>query len=356
MQVLVLYSDLSVLAIVDSFESLIWNDRYFEPGDFELYKRVTLENLELLQKDRFLYMRDSDRLMIVESRKIDFDAERGNSLVVAGRSAESILDRRIIWNQTTLTGNFQDGIQQLLNENAISPTDTNRTIPNLIFEASTDVAITELTIDAQFIRTNLLTAIQNLCTEQGIGFKITLSSDETKLVFKLYAGADRSYNQLANPYVVFSPRFDNVISSDYSESSKTMKNVTLVTGEGEESVKKMTTVGSGTGLSRREMTTDASGISQTVNDILIPDAEYLLQLAQKGYEELAENVMNQTFSGKMDTTKMFKIGVDFNLGDIVQISSDYGIDQMARITEILRNETTSGLTVYPTFKMLTDEE
>ena len=166
---------------------------------------------------------------------------------------------------------------------------------------------------------------------------------------------DRSYNQLTNPYVVFSPRFDNVISSEYSESSKTMKNVTLVTGEGEESLKKMTTVGSGSGLSRREMTTDASGISQTVNDIPIPDVEYILQLAQKGYEELAENVMTQTFSGKMDTTKMFKIGVDFSIGDIVQVSSDYGIDQLARITEILRNETPTGLTVYPTFKMLSDE-
>ena len=74
-------------------------------------------------------------------------------------------------------------------------------------------------------------------------------------------GADRSYDQFTNPYVIFSPKFENVINTNYLESKKTLKTVTLVAGEGEGADRRITTVacasGAGTGLNRRELYTDA---------------------------------------------------------------------------------------------------
>ena len=120
----------------------------------------------------------------------------------------------------------------MLNENVISPSDSNRKISNFIFKESTDSAITKLKLEAQYTGDNLYDVIQKICEEQGIGFKITLN-DKKQFVFELYAGFDRSYDQTENPYVIFSPKFENIINSNYIESKASLKTVTLVGGEGE---------------------------------------------------------------------------------------------------------------------------
>ena len=107
----------------------------------------------------------------------------------------------------------------MLNENIIEPILVARQIDNFVFEASTDPLITELTIEAQYNGENLYNTIQTLCQINNIGFKITLT-DNGFFVFKLYSGTDRSYDQLINPYVTFSPKFENIINSNYIESKK----------------------------------------------------------------------------------------------------------------------------------------
>lgn len=238
-----------------------------------------------------------------------------------------------------------------MNENIISPEDSNRRISNFIFEVSTDPAITELTIDSQYTGDNLYDVVNKICSERAIGFKITLN-DKKQFVFKLYAGTDRSYDQDVNPYVVFSPNFENIINSNYIESKTTLKNVTLIGGEGEGSVRKYTTVGSGIGLNRRELFTDARDISSDIGDgVTLTEAEYMALLQQRGKEKLAENTDMTSFEGQVETTIMFKYGEDFFNGDVVQIANEYGHETQARIVEIVMSEDKEGLSVYPTFKI-----
>ena len=222
--------------------------------------------------------KESEHVMIVEKIQITSDTEDGNHVTVTGRSLESILDRRIVWGQKLLSGNLQNGIKTLLNENVISPSDSNRKISNFIFKESTDSAITKLKLEAQYTGDNLYDVIQKICEEQGIGFKITLN-DEKQFVFELYAGSDRSYDQTENPYVIFSPKFENIINSNYIESKASLKTVTLVGGEGEGAGRRYTTVGGGSGLNRRELFTDARDISSNVgSDDALTDAEYMAYL------------------------------------------------------------------------------
>lgn len=352
MELLILDTDLKAIYVLDTFESVIWKERYCGCGDFEIYAKASEELFNYLKQDYYLCLRDSEYVMIVEDCKIKEDQENGPHMIFSGRTAESILDRRIIWNQTVLTGNLQNGIELLLNENAISPTIADRTISNLVFEASVDSAVTNLTSEAQFTRTNLYESIVKLCAAKNIGFRVILPLDSDNFIFQLYAGADRSYDQITNPYVIFSPKFENLISSDYSESNKNLKTLTVVAGEGEGADRKTTVVGSGTGLSRREMHTDARDLSQTVDEVLIPEADYLAQLAQRGTEDLTEHVLEKSFDAQLDTTRMFKYGEDFFLGDIVQIVNEYGIKAKARVTEVIRSQSTSGIEVYPTFTIL----
>lgn len=352
MNLLVLNTNLDTIAIVDSYESFIWTDRYNSYGDFELYTPMTGEVLGYIKQDYYLQNRDSEHTMIIEKLLIESDVEDGNHITVTGRSLESILDRRIIWGQKTISGNLQNGIKTLLNENIISPSDSNRKISNFIFEESTDPAITSLTIEAQYTGDNLYEVIRNICSEHSIGFKVTLNTNK-QFIFKLYAGADRSYEQTTNPYVVFSPNFENIVNSNYIESKASLKNVTLVGGEGEGASRKYATVGSGVGLNRRELFTDARDISSDVGDgVVLTDSEYTAQLQQRGKENLAENTDITSFEGQIETTLMFKYGEDFFNGDIIQIANEYGHESRARIIEIVTSEGTEGKSVYPTLSTI----
>lgn len=356
MEILVLNTNFETVYIVDSFKSMIWTDRYNEYGDFEIYLTLTNNSdiLKYLKEDYYLWLKESEHCMIIEDLAVDSDTEDGNHLIVTGRSLESILERRIIWGQKVLTGNLQDAIETLLNESIISPSITERKIDNFIFEPSTDPRVTELTIDAQFTGNNLYDVIKKLCQSNNLGFKIVLN-DNNQFVFSLYAGADRSYNQNANPWVVFSPGFENIINSNYFTSKANLKNVTLVAGEGEGASRKTTTVGSGSGLNRRELFTDARDISSDVDGGTLTNEQYIKKLKARGIEKLSEHIVKTAFEGEVEATRLFKYGEDFFIGDIVQIANEYGHEGRAYISELIISQNEDGISVYPTFQTIQEE-
>lgn len=354
MELFVLNADFESIAVIDTYESMIWTDRYNAYGDFEIYFAMDENLLEYIKEDYYLWLKDSEHSMIIEDIKIDADTEEGNRLIVTGRSLESILERRIIWGQRIFSGNLQNAIQIMLNENIISPSVADRKIANFIFVPSTDSKITSLTIDNQYTGDDLYTVIKGLCEENNIGFKIVLT-DDNQFAFSLYAGADRSYDQTENPYVVFSPNFENIINSNYFSSKAGYRNVTLVAGEGEVASRKTTVVGSASGLDRRELFTDARDISSDTEDGTLSDAEYIAQLRTKGLKNLADHMITTAFEGEVEVTRLFKYGEDFFIGDIVQIANEYGNENSAYISELIISNSDEGLSIYPTFKTISKE-
>ena len=142
MDLTVLNTNLEAVGIVDSFISLIWTQRYFEAGDFELCLPMDTSLLEVLKEDYYVVNSESESVMIIEDIEITTDAEDGERLIITGRSLEQLLSRRIVWNKTNFSRtyadssdnvgtipNFQNGIKQLLNENVISPAIAARAIP-----------------------------------------------------------------------------------------------------------------------------------------------------------------------------------------------------------------------------------
>lgn len=191
--------------------------------------------------------------------------------------------------------------------------------------------------------------------DNGIGDN-TGNPDHVGTVIEVHKESGYMVVEEGNPYVIFSPKFENIINSNYIESKASLKTVTLVGGEGEGAGRRYTTVGGGSGLNRRELFTDARDISSNVgSDDALTDAEYMAQLQQRGKEKLAENVSITSFEGETETTIMFQYGKDFFNGDIVQIANEYGHETKARILEIVRSEDKDGYSVYPTFKTIEQE-
>lgn len=363
MDIWVLDKTLTPIKTFDSFESMIWTERYQEYGDFEIYSLIDVEALSYLKREYYLWRKDSDKVMIIENIERKSSIEDGNHMRITGRSLESILDRRIVWSQTNISGNLQNGIQKLINEAIISPSDPKRKISNFTFKASTDVAVTSLKGTYQFTGDNLYEVIKNLCIVYGLGFRVVLTSDD-KFEFSLYSGVYRDYSQDKNPYVVFSNSFDNLLNSDYLESDSKLKTIALVAGEGEGEDRRTLTVtrykDDYTGLDRRELYVDARDLSSTDPDDFekhIPDEEYNEMLKSRGLEYLEENVILKSFEGDVDPDSMFVYGIDYSLGDVVQILDGFGMEEKVRISELVRTEDIQeGITIYPTFVVMDDEE
>ena len=344
MDFMILNKDFQTIAMVDTYESAIWTDRYDQYGDFEIYLPASKAAWLLFEQDYYLWTKQSDHLMIIEGKEIATDVEVGNKLIVTGRSLESILDRRIIWKQTNYSGKIQDVIRQMITECIINPSDQKRKIANFVFQDNDDHEIDDITVEIQCTGDNLYDTIVQLLTPYHIGFEIKLN-DQNQFVFRLYYGVDRSYEQSTNPFVVFSPDFDNIINSNYLENSSAYKNVVLVGGEGEGDSRKMITVPTSdiaTGLERREMFQDARHIRDATDQ----------QLVQVGQMTLSENTIKKAFEGEMETVQMFVYNRDFYLGDIVQIVNEYGVESRSRVTEMIMNQSDTGYSAYPTFSVV----
>lgn len=358
-----------MIDVLDIYTSFIWTERYNKCGDFEFHSSVSERLVNELIPERYLVLDGANTAMIIETIKIDTSAVDGNKLSVSGRSVDSILDRRIVWGQTDLNSKIETAVERLLNENVINPSDSDRKIPGFLFVPSGDSRLDSIKVDKQFTGDNLLEAIQGLCKTSHVGYNLSFDPDsqDARFKFQLYFGEDRSYEQETNPWVIFSPAFDNLIGSNYTESKKLIKNVARILGEGEGSARKAYTIiknSNQIGLDRRELYVDARDISQDTGEstedgepIKMSDAEYNEKLSSRGWEKLAECEDEKSFDGESEVVDgVFVYGRDFYMGDLVQVENEFGLTDRVRVTELIRSGDTNGFTVYPTFTSIDKED
>lgn len=332
----------NLAGIIDTASSVIWTERYNEAGDFEIYIKASPEVVALLQKGYYLEKQDSDRVMVIEAGEVKTDTENGNYVTYSGRSLEIILERRIVWTQTNLSGTAEGQIRRLITENFISPSIAARKIPNMKlgdaqgFQEKIEMQVTGATVGE---------TIKKICLQFGWGYKLTLENGN--FVFSLYKGTDRSYSQKEVPYVTFSPEFDNLLNSDYLFNLKDYKNVALVAGEGEGINRRTRAVGTAEGLERREIYVDSRNTSS--NDGEMTEQEYNAALDAEGTQTLEEHRMSESFEGEVNYQTPYTYKKDFFMGDIVEVVNEYGISATPRISEIIESEDESGHSIIPTF-------
>lgn len=342
---IIMNTDFIKLAIVDDYISFIWATRYYTCGQFELCVSVD-ENTTSLYQEGFYILRDDDddHVGIIEKIRIETLSDGQERAIITGRFLSSILARRIIAVQTQVSGQVDSCIETLVNENAISPTIEAREIPNLSFVSEVD---SSQTMQAQFTGDNLLEAISQIGQTYGIGFK-TILTEENGFQFTLFEGTDRSYGQSANPYVVFSDEYDNLISSEYEESHQEMITDVLIAGEGEGLDRKTlwVTKDAPTGLARYELYQDARNAS--TNNGEIPDETYYNQLRGEALENIT--TFTSAFAGEVDFSNV-KYGTDINIGDICTIKNTrWGIMMNTRLVEVIESISETGAyTITPSF-------
>lgn len=331
--------------ILENFKSSIWDVQYNGTNDFQLIAPATEKNLSLLTYGAYL-VREEDvsengfqNVMVCENIQIDISFEEGWLVTVSGRGLKSILERRIVWGQKNISGRAESSIRSLVTSEVISPSIAARAIPNFIL--GTDKGL-QKTLETQLFGENLAEWIQEACQLLGYGWDVSISSG--KYVFQIYEGTNRSTGASR---VIFSPTFDNLLSSSYQNNREAFQNAALIGGEGEGTAKRTADVGTASGLDRFEAYVDGSSVSS--NGEIITEETYINMLKGYGETQLSQKRFSEKFEGEVEPAGIFKLNEDYFLGDLVLVENELGITAVSRINEIILAEDENGSSVVPTF-------
>ena len=332
------------LGVIDDYVSLIWTTRYYEHGDFQIEVPITEENVTMLAIGNYILRNDDDNIGIIEKVDLVYSSTNKRVLTVSGRFATQILGRRIVAEQTVVSGSISTCINKLIEDAITNPAINARKISNFVIDNYTIAT----TIEAQYTGKNLYDIISELAKQYKFGFRITLN-DDNEFVFTCYEGEDRSYNQNVNPYVIFSDEYDNLINSEYQRDASGIITDVLAAGEGEGDQRRTIWVTNNevpTGINRFEYYDDSRNTSS--NEGEISDQEYLEQLAEDGRMDLTTYTV--TFAGECDSSNIH-FGTDVNVGDLVTIeNSILGLSSTVRIIELIESVSPSGAySIIPTF-------
>lgn len=337
--------------VLDNATSVIWINRFQDSGYFEIYTRADSELLTLLAAHETYWTREGkdENVMVTEAVKLTTSSEDGAYITISGNGAESFLARRIIpkqtvWQSKTAEYIIRDMIDTNIGENALVQRKVSRIALGEWIHDTTE------TIDKQVTGKNLLEAIKDLCIEWKYGFKMIQSGGV--FTFQLYKGTDRSYNQSTNDFVIFSPAWDNLGDTEYSRDKSTLYTAVYVAGEGEGSARNIVSnaISGMNGLRRRELWVDARNSSSTTEEGTLTPSAYTAMLMQQASETIDNSIETVSFEGEVLDTSSYIYGVDYNLGDIVQVETEYGIQAAARVTEITEVEDESGYQLRPTLE------
>lgn len=348
MDIILVNQNFERLGIIDN-ASVIWNDRYYKNGEFEIYLPINDSSLELLSQS-FYVVRDDDEnnVGVIQDVELTHNSSNGDFITLTGKFATGYyFSKRVISSQITLYDTIPNIIRALVNQSIINPSDSKRKINSIKLGTSID-SFTEK-INMQTTGKNLLEKISEICETYKIGFKMPIVNNE--LTFDLYEGVDRSYAQSENPYVVFSDEYDNLDEVVYNRNASEKTNFAYVAGEGEGINRKIVGAYDGeepSGFDRNEIWVDQRNMSS--NEGKITDEELTKQMKEEGIENLVP--ITESFEGKLLDSLGYQYGKDFFLGDIVtvQMKKWNGMYINARIVEVIESEDENGKTLTFTFE------
>lgn len=353
--------------LIENYDSLIWTERFNTVGDFQITTGRVDEFLNLLPRNTLVSLRESTHTMVVETHQIDRKKNSPQLLTIKGRSYESILDRRVaIPSMTASTGNANWNVAAKI------PSDiAYYIIVKICVDGMLDVADifpaskVQFPTPADYLSSSgptknfdvprgqlLSTVLGFLQTESEADLTTTPATPAvvphgiravrpnaagTAVGIQIYTGTDKTGT------VYFDATRDLLDDGTYLFSDVGSANAAY--GIGDALAAKMHEGASDpTGLERRVILVDASTSGLTSIEPI--RAQMSQSLSEAHITAMFDGSINQDLSP-------YLYGVDYNLGDVVKVVGDYGLDSIARVTEYIRSEDNTGTKAYPTLSTIT---
>lgn len=280
--------DLNKIGFITDYISVIWDKRYNDTSEFELYIPATSENFNLIKSSTYVMRPDDDMVGLIKKVELDTSAENGDFLTVSGYGAEVLLNQRIVWEPLNFTGTVENLIRKIINDAFIDEPSGNLEREMVLSFGTHLINLDEAqnfkeATTTQISYKNVGEKVKELCKEYGWGYRLIYKEYRNKyLYFQLYKGQDLS------KAIIFTESYGNIAQTKYTEDSTDIENVALVGGEGEGAERKTTTVGTAEGTERFEIFVDAKDVSSTMTYAELKDLYPLIQDGGEGYIESTE--------------------------------------------------------------------
>jgi hypothetical protein len=346
-------------AVIDKYISLIWTERFSRFGDFQLNIASTLQSRSTLTAQTMLSCSESARIMTIKTVEDTEDDDGNRILILKGTSAEEILASRPALAGTddstttpkwTLTGTPTDIVRQMFHDICVTGIVNAGDIITNVVEASIFPEDTigeppdSITVDVD--PKDLYSAITDIADAYDFGFRLVNDGTTAYLYWDVYMGSDRTTQQTSLPAVIFSQNLDNLHNTTAFTSTLGAKNVAYVRSPvGFEVVYADLVDTSVNGFDRNVLMVEATDITDTDSGV----ASALMIL--RGKFELAKNRSFSGFDGEVSQSSQYTYGVDYYLGDLVEVRNSDGATSNMQVTEQIFVSDEQGFRSYPTLSI-----
>lgn len=410
--------DFVLKSVIDVYDSIVWTDVYCGYGDFEVKIPDKIALGYDIQIGDLLQCSLSKKIMIIEGMGMEYSDDNSVMVTYKGRSLESILTRRIlrkadldfivpgyvgdgIWTgayirqlwesiryileRTIVTNSRYPNVEGLEEYDHYGLSSSPRGVPLLGYEVLTDQDM--LQQNTPYIDLEGMTVYDYICSVlsyYGYGFSIEFNPagvsgggnakiSDRKMLFKMYNGVKRTYNQLTNDRVIFSPDDDTTFKMNTSIDMSSYGNVAMASGphpiitimDGEGNTEYIENVAerypvevynTTSGLDRYEIFVDCSSIpnmDQRYGNVPY-DREYIeAQMRFQAIQEVKKRLTgNLEMTPSVDFDPYREYSVHYYLGDLVTTMDDFGNISISRIAGFSHSLDSRGYSGHPIFESI----
>lgn len=341
----VLNHDLSRLTVIDEYESLYFQRKYNDVGEFILTAdKITSNQAHSLGMGVFIMLGTDERKIGLITHKKMRDNEDGTSMVVvSGKTLGIILnDREIIpyENETsiTYTANVESILYYYVYNHCINPFDNARKFP--LLKASEDNK-TGKSIRWTSKQARLLDTIKIISEMYEYGWQIKADIDNGELIYDVYKGRNLTIdNEEGNSPVVFSRKHENIFSMEYIQDVNDERTFAYTLSDGNGTGHKIYESERVSGFDRKEITLQVA--SQE-------DGEYI-DVPERTNVLLKEHAKIKTVDAEIRDCNTFKFEIDYDLGDEVTVHNQtWNMTENMRIISIAETYDNNGRTINARF-------
>ena len=307
---------------VEDMTSVVWSERYFEPGVFTFhFPRELMKRLDGASYVRSGVNTDGQ----VFCGRIEYlRADTDGDCEMGGRFLECLLGDRVLrggpWSGT-VTEAVLAAVRDNLRNSPVVIGDTH---------ASVD-GETDLTAGWEEMGSWVYSALR----PYGPSFRVLLAANDVPGFCIVRGGTKED--------VIFSASFGNIFSIETRRDAADMKNAVYVEGRDGEVV----CADNSGGGEMREMHQKAADIDP---DSFADKSAYRMALLRRGFEILAKHPMQFAVSAEIDTDALPVYGADYCLGDeCTVVDEELGVRMLLRLTQVDWVTENGKTSVYPVF-------
>ncbi len=372
---------------VEGYVSAIWTERYSTSGDCQLVLPATADNIDKLKEGTKLALRGTKEVMELQTQSIE-----DNTLTVVGKTITEFLNQRVVWfpnpTDSTAANRISDYtvdsevlgqfLADVVDKMVIHPVPLNGDYApadlNWPYEVIPNLSLGAIDISDPPERWTipigpLYDGLSKLASDNFLGISLYLDSADRSagysLKFKVYKGVDHSTGG-AGSLIRLTPAMDSITSIKELRSIANWKNVAYVYYQGI-ITKHLAdpTAPEPQGFDRRVLlvTPQDQPVGHTVTNrgpsgfgtyttIEVGPEDIATFRAQAAKDALANNNYIRSIDGEATPISDYQFGVDYGLGDIIELESMTGVISKARVTEYIRSEDQTGEKGYPTITVV----